>query len=351
MNLAEFDYELPEALIAQEPAVRRDGSRLMILDRDTGAVVHSRFTSLPDELLAGDLLVLNDTKVLPARLRGRKPSGGAVEVLLVEPNGEDGGTSVWNALLAGGKSIRFGTELQLRGGLKAIPLAREGDVWRVKLVHEHPGAMEAIEAAGEVPLPPYIHRAHGDPREASDRERYQTVFARVPGAVAAPTAGLHFTPELLASLAARGVEIAFITLHVGLGTFSPVRVEEVTAHRMHAEAFVIPEATAGAVARTRARGGRVVAVGTTVARTLETRADDAGGVASGSGRSSLFIYPGFHFRVVDALLTNFHLPQSTLLMLVCAFAGTPRVLDAYRAAVREGYRFFSFGDAMLVRRS
>jgi S-adenosylmethionine:tRNA ribosyltransferase-isomerase len=216
-------------------------------------------------------------------------------------------------------------------------------------VHRAGNELAAIEAAGEMPLPPYIRRDVADPRSLLDRERYQTVYARTAGAVAAPTAGLHFTPELLASLASRGIEIAFITLHVGLGTFAPVRVSEVAAHTMHDEAFAIPEVTACAILTTRARGGRVVAVGTTVARALETRANDLRGVDPGAGRSALFVYPGFEFRVVDALVTNFHLPRSTLLMLVCAFAGTDSVLNAYRLAVKEGYSFFSYGDAMYVR--
>jgi S-adenosylmethionine:tRNA ribosyltransferase-isomerase len=321
----------------------------MVLDRGTGAVVHRRFAELPGELGAGDLLVFNDTKVLPARLRGTKPTGGRVEILLVEPVGSERDARFWRALLTGSKSIRTGVEIAVARGLKVVPLARDGDVWRVELLVDCGEPNVAIEAAGEVPLPPYIRRDENDPRSASDRERYQTVYARVSGAVAAPTAGLHFTHDLLQALASRGVETAFVTLHVGLGTFAPVRVDDVEAHRMHDEAFAIPEATAEAILRTRARGGRVVAVGTTVVRTLETRADDRGGVAPGSGRSALFVYPGFRFRVVDALVTNFHLPQSTLLMLVCAFAGTDSVLAAYRLAVRESYRFFSYGDAMLVR--
>jgi S-adenosylmethionine:tRNA ribosyltransferase-isomerase len=348
VKVADFDFELPLDLIAQEPAATRDASRLMVLDRGTGAVVHRRFAELPGELGAGDLLVFNDTKVLPARLRGTKPTGGRVEILLVEPVGSEGGARVWRALLTGSKSIRTGVEIAVARGLRVVPLARDGDVWRVELLVDGGEPNVAIEAAGEVPLPPYIRRDENDPRSASDRERYQTVYARVSGAVAAPTAGLHFTHDLLQALASRGVETAFVTLHVGLGTFAPVRVGDVEAHRMHDEAFAIPEATAEAILRTRARGGRVVAVGTTVVRTLETRADDRGGVAPGSGRSALFVYPGFRFRVVDALVTNFHLPQSTLLMLVCAFAGTDSVLAAYRLAVREGYRFFSYGDAMLV---
>ncbi len=350
MKVADFDFELPPDRIAQEPAAIRDASRLMVLDRGTGSVRHRRFADLPDELGAGDLLVLNDTKVLAARLRGTKPSGGRVEVLLVEPVVGDGGAPVWRALLTGSKSIRPGVEIAVHRGLKLVPLVREGDVWRVELVVAGGGEpIAAVEAAGEMPLPPYIRRGECDPRNPLDRERYQTVYARVAGAVAAPTAGLHFTRELLESLASRGIETAFVTLHTGLGTFAPVRVAEVEAHRMHDEAFSIPEAAAEAVSVARARGGRVVAVGTTVARALEARADDRGGVVAGSGRSALFIYPGFRFRVVDALVTNFHLPQSTLLMLVCAFAGTEAALAAYRLAVREGYRFFSYGDAMFVR--
>jgi len=293
--------------------------------------------------------VLNDTKVIPVRLRGTKPTGGRVEILLLDPTDAESGAPVWRALVSGSKSIRPGREIAVAPGFGVVPLAREDDVWRVKLVIAAGDPMAAIEAVGEMPLPPYIHREEGDRRTLLDRKRYQTVYARVPGAVAAPTAGLHFTPELLARLASRGVTTAFVTLHVGLGTFSPLRVTEVAAHRMQDEAFVIPEAAADAIARTRARGGRVIAVGTTVARTLETSAADDGAVVPGPGRSSLFVYPGFRFRVVDALVTNLHLPQSTLLMLVCAFAGTAAVLAAYRLAVNEGYRFFSYGDAMFVR--
>jgi len=349
MRVSDFDFELPADRVAQEPAERRDASRLMVLDRVSGAITHRVFADLPHELRVGDLLVLNDTKVLPVRLRGRKPTGGRVEVVLLEPTGEESAAPVWRALASGSKSIRPGVEIAVAPGLAIVPLSREADVWRVKLVLEHGDPLAAIETAGEMPLPPYIHREEGDPRIRVDRERYQTVYARTPGAAAAPTAGLHFTPELLAAVASRGVEIVFLTLHVGLGTFSPLRVGEVTAHRMHDEAFAIPEATADAVRKARARGGRVIAVGTTVARALESRANDQGQVVHGSGRSALFVYPGFRFRVVDALVTNFHLPQSTLLMLVCAFGGTEAVLAAYRVAVKEGYRFFSYGDAMFVR--
>jgi S-adenosylmethionine:tRNA ribosyltransferase-isomerase len=349
MKVADFDFELPPDRIAQEPAERRDASKLMVLDRGTGAVAHRRFADLPDELRAGDLLVLNDTKVLKARLRGTKPTGGRVEILLVEPLVRDGGATIWRALLTGSKSIRPGVPIAVTPRLKVVPLARDGDVWRIELVAEDDDPWDAIEAAGEMPLPPYIRRDPQDRRSALDRERYQTVYARAGGAIAAPTAGLHFTRELLEILASRGIETAFVTLHVGYGTFAPVRATDVEAHRMHDEAFAIPDAAAEAVRNARARGGRVVAVGTTVLRALESCPDNRGGIAAGSGRSALFVYPGFRFRVVDALVTNFHLPQSTLLMLVCAFAGTDAALGAYRIAVSEGYRFYSYGDAMFVR--
>jgi S-adenosylmethionine:tRNA ribosyltransferase-isomerase len=346
MDVADFDFDLPPDRIAQEPASPRDASRLMVMDRATGGVTHHRFAELAGELTAGDLLVLNDTKVIPARLLGTKPTGGGIEVLLLEPAGAP---DEWRALIAGGKSVRPGVPLTLRAGLRAVPVSREDEVWRVRLVHDHATVAGALEAAGEVPLPPYIRRSPDDLRGAFDRDRYQTIFARAPGAVAAPTAGLHFTPTLLATLAAKGIETTFVTLHVGLGTFAPIRVTDVQAHRMHEEPFTIPASTADAIARARKRGGRVVAVGTTVARTLETSPAGSGGVRPGTGRSSLFIYPGYRFQVVDALVTNFHLPRSTLLMLVCAFAGTSHVLSAYQAAIDAGYRFYSYGDAMFVR--
>ena len=349
MNVDLFDFELPEQQIAQEPAPRRDDARLMVLDRDTGVATHAGFRALPAELRPGDLLVFNDTKVIPARLRGRKPTGGVVEMLLIEPLTGSRHGSRWRALLDGSRSLRPGMELVFPGGLIATPVEREADAWRVELRTGTRSLTELLDHEGEIPLPPYIRRSASDPRVALDRERYQTVYARIPGAVAAPTAGLHFTEGLLQALAAGGVEAAFLTLHVGLGTFAPVRVERVSEHPMHDEAYVLPAETAEAIERARRRGGRVVAVGTTVARTLETCAEGNGRVTPGAGRSGLFIYPGFHFQVVDALVTNFHLPRSTLLMLVCAFAGTERVLAAYREAVRRGYRFYSYGDAMLVR--
>ena len=349
MNVDLFDFELPDALIAQEPAPRRDEARLMVLDRDGGSIAHRRFSDLASQLAPGDLVVLNDTRVLPARLHGRKPTGGAVEMLLVEPANGSATAGEWRVMLDRSRSIAPGVPLEFPDGLTVEPIERQGDLWRVRLSAGGEKLGAILEARGEMPLPPYIHREEADPRASLDRERYQTVYAAVPGAVAAPTAGLHFTPETLRALAARGVESAFVTLHVGPGTFLPLRVDRVEDHTMHEERFVVTDAVADAVARTRGRGGRVVAVGTTVARTLETRAVGSGGVVAGSGRSSLFIYPGFRFRVVDALVTNFHLPRSTLFMLVCAFAGTERVRAAYREAVREKYRFYSYGDAMLVR--
>jgi S-adenosylmethionine:tRNA ribosyltransferase-isomerase len=351
LKVSDFEFELPADAIAQEPAPRRGDSRLLVLNRTNGATSHRRFRDLPGELAPADLVVLNDTKVIPARLHGRKPSGGRVEMLLVEPVGEEGGAPVWRALLGGSRTIAAGMTLTFPAGLTAVTREREGDVWRVLLVHDGGDPMGAIDAAGEMPLPPYIRRGEGDPRAASDRERYQTVYAKEPGAIAAPTAGLHFTSEMLEDLGARGMATATLTLHVGLGTFLPIRVDRVESHAMHEEAFRLPEATAQAIAAARRSGGRIVAVGTTVARVLESCADGSGGVSAGAGRSSLFIYPGFRFSVVDALVTNFHLPRSTLLMLVCAFAGTEPTLAAYREAVREGYRFYSYGDAMLVKAS
>jgi S-adenosylmethionine:tRNA ribosyltransferase-isomerase len=350
VKVDEFDFELPERLIAQAPAERRDASRLLTLDRTTGVVTHGRFTDLPDHLRDGDLLVLNDTKVLPARLHGTKPTGGRVEMLVVERVEDPGrGAASWRAMIDGSRSLRPGAVLTFPGGLTASILEREGDLWRVQLLHDRGDPAEALEAVGEIPLPPYIRRGPGDSRSAADRERYQTVYAAVPGAVAAPTAGLHFTAALLESLRARGIATTELTLHVGPGTFLPLRVDDVERHRMHEESYVLPAFAADAIASARSRGGRVVAVGTTVARTLESCADGRGGVVAGRGRSALFIYPGFRFQVVDALVTNFHLPRSTLLMLVCALAGTPSVLAAYGEAIREGYRFYSYGDAMLVR--
>ncbi len=342
LSLSTFDYELPESLVAQEPLPERDASRLMLLPRAGGAARDLRFRDLPDLLSPGDLLVLNDTRVLPARLLGRKASGGRCELLLVEPLAE-APAGRWRALGQSSKPLRAGTRLAF-GTLGATVDAVEGDGFLAVRFDRGGADLErALDAEGRVPLPPYIRRPPGP----ADRERYQTVVARVPGSVAAPTAGLHFTEALLARAEARGVRLASVTLHVGPGTFLPVRSDDVESHRMHSERYQVPARTAQEFAACRARGGRVVAVGTTAVRTLES-AFDGGALRAGAGRTDLFVRPGYAFRAVDALVTNFHLPRSTLLMLVCAFGGTERVLAAYREAVSAGYRFFSYGDAMLL---
>ena len=341
MRLADFDYHLPEAQVAQAPVTPRDASRLLVLPPE-GPPAHRRFADLPEVLRAGDLLVFNDTRVIPARLLGRKPSGGRVELLLCEPL-EGGLGRRWRALGQASKPIRAGAVLEF-DGLSARVDAAEGEgFYAVTLDREGAALEEALARAGRIPLPPYIRREPS----AEDAERYQTIWARRPGSAAAPTAGLHFTAPLLAALEARGVQRTAVTLHVGPGTFLPVRGEALEEHRMHAERYAVPDEAAAAIAQARARGGRVVAVGTTTVRTLES-AWSAGEVRSGEGRTEIFIRPGHAFRAVDALDTNFHLPRSTLLILVCAFGGTERVLSAYREAVTEGYRFFSYGDAMVV---
>jgi S-adenosylmethionine:tRNA ribosyltransferase-isomerase len=356
LRTEDFDYELPSELIAQAPLPRRSDARLLVLERRSGAVSHHRVADLPRLLRPGDLLVVNDSRVLPARLRVRRPTGGRAEVLLLHPAAGDpaqaGSALEWVALARPARRLRPGEFLLPLGpdgtpaptavGVRIVEHLGEGQVAvRLEGVAPHEVA-GLLERYGQVPLPPYIRAPLQDP------ERYQTVYARVPGSAAAPTAGLHFTPELLAELEAAGIERAAVTLHVGLGTFRPVTADDPARHRMHAEWCCVPPETAEAVARARRRGGRVVAVGTTVVRTLESRATEDGGVRAGSGWTDLYILPGWRFRAVDALLTNFHLPRSTLLMLVCAFAGRQPVLAAYREAVRLRYRFFSFGDAMLV---
>lgn len=332
---ADFDYHLPSEAIAQHPGMRGE-SRLLVLGDST---TQRRFAELPDLLEPGDLLVVNDTRVIPARLRARRPTGGRVEILLVER----AGGAEWWCLLRPGRRLDRGANLSIEGG----PAARveERAEGRFRLRFEQP-IQPILDSIGETPLPPYIDR----PAEARDRERYQTVYARQPGAVAAPTAGLHFTPAILEALDDRGVGRASITLHVGPGTFRPVKTEDPNNHVMDSELFEVPAATADAVAEARRRRGKVVAVGTTVVRTLETVAAGGGLIRSGAGRTSLFIRPGHEFQVTNRLITNFHLPRSTLLMLVCAFAGSSRTLDAYRQAVASGFRFYSYGDAMLVSR-
>jgi S-adenosylmethionine:tRNA ribosyltransferase-isomerase len=361
MLTRDFDFELPDDRIAQEPAPRGE-SRLLVLDAPPGPPSgsdprHRRVADLPELLPPGDLLVVNDTRVIPARIFGRQlipgeesgaaEEGGRVELLLVEKT--DAEANEWTALARPGKKARPGTRLRFgddaEASVEAEVIAKLGDGrHRVRFgepIEPH------LERLGHVPLPPYIKRADGP----EDRERYQTVFAERPGAVAAPTAGLHFTPEILDRLAGRGVGIARVTLHVGIGTFKPVTADVVHEHVMDEERWEVPEATAAAIAKTRRGGGRIVAIGTTTVRTLESAADEDGRVRAGAGRTSLFIYPGYRFRVVDALLTNFHLPRSTLLMMVSAFAGRERVLAAYEEAIAEGYRFYSYGDAMLATRT
>jgi S-adenosylmethionine:tRNA ribosyltransferase-isomerase len=340
MLKSDFCYELPERLIAQAPLPERGASRLLRLDGATGRTEDLRFADLPGLLRPGDLLVLNDTRVIPARLFGQKASGGRVEVLVERALGPDSAL----AHVRASKAPKPGSEILLDGGFRCRVLGRQEDLFELEVLGG--ATLDAVLAAvGHMPLPPYIARADRD----EDRERYQTVFSRAPGAVAAPTAGLHFDAAALEKLAALGVDRAFVTLHVGSGTFQPLRVEDLDQHRMHAERCDVPEATVAKVRETRATGGRVVAVGTTVVRSLESAAL-GGELAAYQGDTRLFIQPGFRFRCVDALVTNFHLPESTLLALVCAFAGHREVLAAYRHAVEREYRFFSYGDAMFVTR-
>jgi S-adenosylmethionine:tRNA ribosyltransferase-isomerase len=372
-------YELPPELVARYPAERRDGSRLLVVPQGVasgaasmaapGAGVaaastapasapvdppfeHRRFHELPVYLRAGDLLVLNESRVLPVRLLGKKPTGAAAEVLLLRPLDDD--ALRWEAMVRPGSKLKPGRRVVVVPEALEVVI-EEGlpDGGRLVRLETPFSGPEALERFGRIPLPPYLER----PDEALDRERYQTVYARVPGSVAAPTAGLHFTPELLAAVEARGVEVARVTLHVGPGTFRPVEAERIEGHVMHAERWEVSEATADAVARTRARGGRIWAVGTTVVRTLESAWEEAseaagpgggGRVRAGGGETRLFLHPGAPIRVVDGLITNFHLPRSTLLMLVGAFLGHRRTLDAYAEAVQEAYRFYSYGDAMLI---
>jgi S-adenosylmethionine:tRNA ribosyltransferase-isomerase len=344
MRISDFDFELPEELIAQAPAEPRDASRLMVVPRE-GALQHRTIAELPDLLAAGDLLILNDTRVIPARLLGTKETGGKAELLLCEPL-EGGLGRRWRAMGQASKALRAGARLRFDGLEATVDVVEGGGFYSVTLDREGAELEAALERAGRLPLPPYIRR----PPDDRDRERYQTILARSPGSAAAPTAGLHFTPALLDRLSARGIERATVTLHVGPGTFLPVRAERLDDHRMHGERYSVPPETVAAITRARSRGGRVVAVGTTTARTLESAIRD-GRVASGEGRTELFIRPGHTFGAVDALLTNFHLPRSTLLVLACALGGRERILGAYGEAVARRYRFFSYGDAMLIERA
>jgi S-adenosylmethionine:tRNA ribosyltransferase-isomerase len=346
MDVREFDFDLPADLIAQEPAPDRGAARLLHLDRRSGAIEHTTVTALPGLVRPTDLIVVNNTRVFPARLLGRRvPSGGGVECVLLGPLGEDR----WEALMHPGQKLKPGAEVVFGGSrpLRGEVLERRFHGRRiVRLWTEDGGSVDdVIDEIGHVPLPPYIKR----PDRPADRDRYQTVFARRRGSVAAPTAGLHFSDALLVALAAGGIEIVEITLHVGYGTFQPVRVEQVEDHRVEPERYEIDETAATAIAAAKAAGRRVIAVGTTTTRALEAVARDHGGrIAPGSGLADVFIYPEFEFRVISGLMTNFHLPRSSLLMLVSAFAGRARVLSAYREAVSERYRFYSYGDAMLI---
>jgi S-adenosylmethionine:tRNA ribosyltransferase-isomerase len=346
MNLSDFDYELPEELIAQQPLEQRDASRMLVMDRETQTLEDSKFELLPQYIRAGDVIVVNNTRVFPARLMGqREPSGGRVEVLLVrevEP-------ATWEALVRPAQRLKEGARLRFGDSdLRAEVLGRsENGLLHVKF--ESDGPLEVImNEQGQTPLPPYIRRPGTSRTSAEDRERYQTVFARERGAIAAPTAGLHFTAEVIEALRARGARVVEITLHVGYGTFEPVRVEDVEQHHVAAEFFQVDEEAAGVINDTRARGGRVIAVGTTTTRALESAVNAEGKVEAGGRETDLTITPGFRFRITDALLTNFHLPRSSLLLLVSAFAGRKFTLDAYARAVASRFRFYSYGDCMFV---
>ncbi|HIT06073.1 MAG TPA: tRNA preQ1(34) S-adenosylmethionine ribosyltransferase-isomerase QueA [Candidatus Scybalocola faecipullorum] len=340
MKTSDFYYDLPQELIAQDPLADRSSSRLMVLNRKDGSISHHIFKEIIDYLNPGDCLVINNTKVIPARLYGVKEDTGAhIELLLLKRKEGD----IWETLVKPGKKARKGTRIVFGDGrLKAevVDVIEEGN----RLVHfEYEGIFEEVlDALGEMPLPPYITH------KLEDKNRYQTVYAKYEGSAAAPTAGLHFTKELLADIQAKGVKIANITLHVGLGTFRPVKVEDVTQHHMHSEFYMIDKEAADTINETKKNGGRIISVGTTSTRTLETVADENGYVRETSGWTQIFIYPGYHFKCIDALITNFHLPESTLLMLVSALASKDMILHAYEIAVKEKYRFFSFGDAMLI---
>ncbi len=340
MKTSDFYYDLPPELIAQTPLDRRDGSRLMTLDKKTGAVGHAHFYDLPKYLKPGDCLVLNDSRVLPARLIGhRDPSGGACEVLLLT----DRGDKTWECLVRPGRKLRVGARVVFGEGELAAEIVEELPGGNRLVRFEYEGIfLEVLERLGKMPLPPYIKA------ELQDRERYQTVYSKEVGSAAAPTAGLHFTKELLAQIQAMGVGVGYVTLHVGLGTFRPVSEENLEDHEMHTEFCTVPPETAELVNRTKASGGRVICVGTTSCRTVESWAGEDGVLKAGSGWTGIYIYPGYRFKVLDCLITNFHLPESTLIMLVSALAGREQTLAAYREAVKEKYRFFSFGDAMFI---
>jgi len=349
-SISDYDYDLPGELIAQDPVRQRDRSRLLVLERRTGAVSHRIFADLVDLLTPNDILVVNNTAVIPGRVQGRKASGGRVEILVLDYAGgvRKNGNFTVQCLVKASKPPKAGTELTVGPHAKATVLAGAEGLYRLRFAIPAGHTFDDfLQQYGTVPLPPYIQREAGECSD-SDRRRYQTVYAQRRGAVAAPTAGLHFTPALLQALRGKGVRVVPITLHVGYGTFVPVRVEDIRRHRMHSERFVVPEASARTINRAVEAGKRVIAVGTTCVRTLEFFTDPRGVLKSGQGDCDLFIYPGYRFRTVGGMITNFHLPRSTLLMLVSAFAGRNNVLSAYREAVRQQYRFYSYGDAMLI---
>ncbi len=347
--LNEYDYELPDELIARYPAERREGSRLLVVGRSgvrtdgRSGFEDRRFTDLPGYLQAGDVLVLNETKVIPARLEGTRESTGAkVEIFLLHRQADR--TDTWHVLAAPAKKVKTGETIRINDELSCEVVDELAEGERIVRFVSSGDLEAAIERAGSMPIPPYLKRES----DATDRERYQTIFARVPGAVAAPTASLHFTDELLREIEAKGIRIARVVLHVGLGTFRPVEVEDVTQHKMHAEYYEVSEEASIIINNARAADGRIIAAGTTAARTLETVADADGTVHPGSGETAIFIYPPYKFKAVDALVTNFHQPKSTLLMMISAFAGAENIREAYQHAIRERYRFLSYGDAMLI---
>ena len=339
LKKSDFYFDLPQELIAQDPLEDRSASRLLHLDKLTGEVSHHVFKEVPDFLRPGDCLVLNNTKVIPARLLGQRESGGHVEVLLLSRKESD----VWETLVKPGKKCKPGTKLIFGDGLLKAEVLETLEDGNRKIRFFYDGIWEEVlDRLGEMPLPPYITH------KLKDKNRYQTVYAKYEGSAAAPTAGLHFTKELLAQIEAQGIKIVYVTLHVGLGTFRPVKEENVLDHHMHSEWYQVSPEAAQTINETRAAGGRVICVGTTSCRTIESAADESGKVLAGSGDTQIFIYPGYRFKVLDGLITNFHLPESTLVMLVSALAGREHVLSAYQEAIRERYRFFSFGDAMII---
>ena len=342
MKTHDFYFDLPPELIAQTPIAQRDASRLLVLDKTTGATEHRHFFDLPEYLHPGDCLILNDSRVLPARLLGhRVPGGGACEILLLI----DRGDNVWECLVRPGKKLRKGAKVSFGDGELTAEIAEElPDGNRLVKFFYEGIFLEVLDRLGKMPLPPYIKE------ELQDRERYQTVYSKVNGSAAAPTAGLHFTPELLEKIRQMGVKVGYVTLHVGLGTFRPVKEEEITDHAMHSEYCVISQETADLINETKKNGGRVCAVGTTCCRTLESVATKCGEIRADDDWTDIFIYPGYQYKCIDALITNFHLPESTLIMLVSAFCGYENTMNAYKIAVREKYRFFSFGDAMLIEK-